>query len=86
MKEVLFINPGNAKSIYQNLANEYSAIETPTWSLLLAESCRSIGHDVGILDQLRLHEYQNVFPSGLKTLLSIQYANLVFLSPKDSPT
>ena len=50
MKEVLFINPGNAKSIYQNLANEYSAIETPTWSLLLAESCRSIGHDVAILD------------------------------------
>ena len=50
MIEILFINPGNAKSIYQDLSKDYSAIETPTWSLLLAESCRSIGHQVSILD------------------------------------
>ena len=48
--DVLFINPGNAKKIYQDLAEDYSAIETPTWSLLLAQSCRSVGYDVGILD------------------------------------
>ena len=48
--DVLFINPGNAKKIYQDLAEDYSAIETPTWTLLLAQSCRSVGHDVGILD------------------------------------
>ena len=50
MTEILFINPGNSKSIYQDLSSNYSAIETPTWSLLLAESCRSIGHKVSILD------------------------------------
>lgn len=48
--DVLFINPGNAKKIYQDLSKDYSAIEPPTWALLLAESCRSIGKKVGILD------------------------------------
>ena len=48
--DVLFINPGNAKGIYQDLAKDYSAIETPTWSLLLAQSCRSVGFSVSILD------------------------------------
>ena len=48
--DVLFINPGNAKKIYQDLAKDYSAIETPTWSLLLAQSCRSVGYKVSILD------------------------------------
>lgn len=47
---VLFIAPGNASEIYQDLSKDYSAIEPPTWALLLAESCRSIGHDVTILD------------------------------------
>ena len=48
--DVVFINPGNAKGIYQDLAEDYSAIETPTWSLLLAESMRSAGFNVAILD------------------------------------
>ena len=48
--DVLFINPGNAHGIYQDLSKDYSAIETPTWALLLAQSCRSVGHSVGILD------------------------------------
>ena len=48
--DVLFVNPGNHKQIYQGLANKYSAIETPTWSLLLAQSCRSVGYNVAILD------------------------------------
>ena len=48
--DVLFVTPSNSKGIYQELSNDYSALEPPTWSLLLAESCRSIGHQVGILD------------------------------------
>ena len=39
--DVLFINPNSLKKNYQGLASRYAAIETPTWSLLLAESCRS---------------------------------------------
>ena len=50
MIDVLFITPGNTQKIYQGLANKYSAIEPPTWALLLAESCRSNGFSVGICD------------------------------------
>jgi len=50
MIDVLFISPGNSSGIYQNLADDYAAIEPPTWALLLAESCRSVGHKVAIID------------------------------------
>ena len=48
--DVLFVNPDSSAKAYQDLAKVYSAIEPPTWSLLLAESCRSKGFGVGILD------------------------------------
>ena len=48
--DVLFINPNSAKETYQDLSHEYAAIETPTWSLLLAKACRSKGFSVQILD------------------------------------
>jgi hypothetical protein len=50
MIDVLFIAPGNATGVYQGLANDYSAIEPPTWALLLAESCRSKGYTVGLIE------------------------------------
>ena len=48
--DVLFINPDSSSQAYQGLAQVFSAIEPPTWSLLLAESCRSKGFGVAILD------------------------------------
>lgn len=48
--DALFVTPDSSVKAYQDLAATYSAIEPPTWSLLLAESCRSKGFDVGILD------------------------------------
>ena len=48
--DVLFINPGNQTAIYQDLAKDYSAIETPTWALLLAQSVRAVGFKPGIFD------------------------------------
>ena len=50
MIDVLFITPNSSEKAYQELAKVYSAIETPTWSLLLAESCRSKGFSCAILD------------------------------------
>ena len=50
MIDILFISPGNASGIYQSLANDYAAIEPPTWALLLAQSCRSVGYTVGLID------------------------------------
>ena len=48
--DVLFISPGSSKKVYQGLAKDYSAIEPPTWSLLLAQSCRSVGFEVALID------------------------------------
>ena len=48
--DVLFINPGNSNAIYQELSKDYSAIETPTWALLLAQSVRSVGYKTSIFD------------------------------------
>jgi len=48
--DALFVNPDSSVQAYQGLAKVYSAIEPPTWALLLAESCRSKGFGVGILD------------------------------------
>jgi len=45
-----FVIPSNAKKSYQSLSKDYSAIEPPTWALLLAESCRSIKFKVEIID------------------------------------
>ena len=48
--DLLLISPGNANEIYQDLSNSYAAIEPPTWALLLAQSVRSIGFKVSIMD------------------------------------
>ena len=48
--DVLFINPGNHKAIYEGLEKEFSAIETPTWALLLAQSVQAVGFKPGIFD------------------------------------
>src|SRR6266511_2311615 len=48
--DVLFISPDSSASAYQELSKDFSAIEPPTWALLLAQSCRAQGHAVAILD------------------------------------
>ena len=50
MIDAVFINPNSSKFAYQKLADKYAAIEPPTWALLLAESCRSKGFKVAIID------------------------------------
>ena len=48
--DVVFINPNSSAKAYQDLALTYSAIEPPTWALLLAQACRSKSFKVSILD------------------------------------
>ena len=50
MLDVVFINPGNSEKIYQSLSKDFTAIETPTWSLLLAQSMRYFGFKPSIFD------------------------------------
>jgi len=48
--DVVFVNADSSAAAYQALAKDFAAIEPPTWSLLLAQSCRSRGFGVAILD------------------------------------
>ena len=48
--DCLFLVTKSSKKTYQKLSQTYSAIEPPTWALLLAESTRSVGFKVNILD------------------------------------
>lgn len=48
--DVVFVNADSSAAAYQGLADKFAAIEPPTWSLLLANSCRAVGHNVAIID------------------------------------
>lgn len=48
--DVLFVHADSSLQAYQALSETYSAIEPPTWALLLAQSCRSKGYGAAILD------------------------------------
>jgi len=45
-----FLIASSSKRSYQKLSRTYSAIEPPTWALLLAQSMRSVNFSVKILD------------------------------------
>ena len=48
--DCLFLVANSASKTYQSLSKTYSAIEPPTWALLLAQSTRSVGFKIDILD------------------------------------
>lgn len=48
--DVLFVNPGSHRRIYQNLGAELAAKEPPIWAAQLAMHARLRGHSVAILD------------------------------------
>ena len=48
--DVAFVNADSSAAAYQGLADKFAAIEPPTWSLLLANSMRTVGYSVAIVD------------------------------------
>jgi anaerobic magnesium-protoporphyrin IX monomethyl ester cyclase len=48
--DIVLINPGDRKQIYQNLANDFSAIEPPFWVAVLAAFLREQGFNPAVLD------------------------------------
>ena len=51
MTDIVLINPGAAAAIYQNLADDLTAIEQPTWLRMNAGWLRDHEYDVAIIDQ-----------------------------------
>ena len=48
--DVLFVNPGNRFQVYQDLGNEFCALEPPALAGLFATYLRLKGYSVGIID------------------------------------
>lgn len=51
MTDIVLINPGASRTIYQNLSEDLSAIEPPAWLRMNAGWLRDRGYDVAIIDQ-----------------------------------
>ena len=73
-----FVTADSSLDAYQSLSKKYSAIEPPTWSLLLAESCRSVGYKVKILDciaeKLSLEEsIERILAENARVILFVVY-------------
>ena len=48
--DVLLVTPPSRIDVYQNLSNDYAAIEPPVWSLLIAKYLAKLNYNVEILD------------------------------------
>ena len=48
--DIILINLGDRKQVYQDLGKKYSAIEPPFWVAVMASYLRNSGFDVEILD------------------------------------
>lgn len=48
--DIVLINPGDRKQIYQSLGQDYSAIEPPFWIAVIAAYLRNNGFSVGVID------------------------------------
>jgi len=48
--DIVLINPGDRKQVYQDLGKEYSAIEPPFWVTVIAAYLRNSGFSVAIID------------------------------------
>ncbi|HPL82769.1 MAG TPA: radical SAM protein [Candidatus Omnitrophota bacterium] len=48
--DIVLVNPGDKKQVYQDLSRDYSAIEPPFWVAVIAGYLRDKGFNVGIID------------------------------------
>jgi anaerobic magnesium-protoporphyrin IX monomethyl ester cyclase len=48
--DIVLINPGDRKQIYQDLAKDYSAIEPPFWVAVLGAHLRENGFEAAVID------------------------------------
>ncbi|MHB1665450.1 MAG: B12-binding domain-containing radical SAM protein, partial [bacterium] len=50
MIDIVLINPGDRKQVYQDLGKDYSAIEPPFWIAVMAAYLRNSGFNVAVID------------------------------------
>lgn len=48
--DVVLINPGDRRQVFQELGDDYSAIEPPFWIAVIAAYLRNNGFNVAVID------------------------------------
>ncbi|MDP3791563.1 MAG: radical SAM protein [Candidatus Omnitrophota bacterium] len=48
--DIVLINPGDRKQVYQDMGQDYSAIEPPFWAAVIAAYLRNNKHTIAIID------------------------------------
>lgn len=74
-KDILFINPGDHKKVYQSLSKEFTAIDTPIWASLLADYLIRRGFSPAIYD-INIEGWSEAKP---KELLNKYNPNLIVI-------
>lgn len=67
--DVVLVNPGSRQAVYQELGNDFSAIEPPSLAGLFATYLRNNGLPVAIVDALA----HNLSPAGVADFISANY-------------
>ncbi|NBX84516.1 MAG: radical SAM protein [Gammaproteobacteria bacterium] len=67
--DVVFVNPGDRKAVYQELGNDFSAIEPPSLAAMFAEYIRRKGFSVAIVDA----PANNFSPEGVANYIKDHY-------------
>src|SRR3989338_10379436 len=88
--DLLLINPGGQKNIYQGLGNKLTAIEPPVWCGFIATYIRNRGYSVEILDataeQLGFEEVADrVFNESPKLVAVMVYGHQPSASTQNMP-
>lgn len=61
--DIVLINPGDRKQVYQDLGRDYSAIEPPFWVVVIAAYLRNNGFGVAVVDS----NAENISPEETAT-------------------
>ena len=67
--DILFVTPPSRLEVYQDLSNEYAAIEPPVWSSLIAKYMMIRNYNVKILHLQHIYLQANVYLLAVDTAL-----------------
>lgn len=84
--DLVLVNPGDRRQIYQDLGNDYSAIEPPFWIAVIAAYLRNRGLIVHIIDANALNLSPKATASEISNLNPLLSAVIVYGSQPSAST
>lgn len=84
--DIVFINPGDRKQVYQDLGKDLSAIEPPFWVAVMAAYLRNKGFNVAIIDSAAENITPEETASSVGALTPLLAAVIVYGSNPSAST